>query len=189
MFIPDVISGIGLPLLKSRKVTDINWAVLKKNAPYLAGLVDGEGSFIIHINKSKKIRFTPLIRIGMTDKNTIKFVADIFGVDVQEQEMEPPRKKMFYAQVGTTKEILQIIDALREWSKTKLAQMNLLFEFILLKEYALKAKIDLEHRATYMKLVDKYIDLRKLNERGTPPDYKLMRSFLKKRVEERFSKA
>jgi hypothetical protein len=123
--------------------------------------------------------------LGMTHKETVDFVANNFGVSVDPQNFYPPKKTMFQTQINTPKEILLIIDALHNFSHTKHKQMELFKDFVSLQE-SIPYKSRLEQKEAYLKMVDMYIELRKLNERGKRPDYEAMRNLLIRKVLQEF---
>lgn len=170
-----------------KKLRDINPDSLAKHAPYLAGLLDGEGTFAIRMINNDHLLFFPMIEIGMSHEKTIEFVADIFGIDrSRKSKREKPHKDMYYIRVTTQAEIEQIAEALRPYSITRQEQIQLILEFFSLKRTFPGGKYDSKSRAILLKMVDVYIEVRKRNERGPPPDYESMRKRLKSKVEKEF---
>jgi hypothetical protein len=159
---------------------------LRNNAAYLAGLMDGEGSFFLLETGKKHLRFSPLISIGMTHQQTVKFAADIFRVGpLVKVARNRPRKDMFTIRITTEKEIKQICQELSKHSKTKLDQIMLLLEYFSLKEMQTTAAdsndISKENEIS-QKMVDGYLKLKSANERGPPPDYDGIREKLLNKI-------
>lgn len=172
-----------------RKMHDIDPSKLDENSPYIAGLIDGEGSFIIHKSEyENRVRFSPMIVLGMTHEETVKTVADHFGVSCVTRKRRKPLKHMYVFLVRTLSDIKLICETLYPHSITKRKQMELFLKFVELKNrISGRVKHDNpEHKHVYLQMVDKYIELRKLNERGPPPDYESMRERLKSKVEKEF---
>lgn len=178
-------------VIRFKRLGDIDSSLLHKNAPYLAGLIDGEGSFVIHKREHEnRVRFTPMIVLGMTHEKTVEFVADTFNVSYVRRERKPPNKDMFNLQVRTPMDIENIATALHEPSITKREQMELFLEFIPVKRSVSEIKHDdLRYRDAYLEMVEKYVELRKLNQRGKPPNYEAMQGRLKRKVEKEFKEA
>ncbi len=131
-----------------------------------------------------------MITLGMTHEKTVKFAADIFNVSHVPRKRKPPNKDMFNLQVRTPTDIEIIATALHEPSITKREQMELFLEFIPLKRSISEIKHDdSRYRDASLKMVEKYIELRKLNQRGKPPNYEAMRERLKSKVEKEFREA
>lgn len=69
-------SWVSLP----RRDTQDSLSVLPTDIAWLAGLLEGEGSFMVWKNhKPKKTYFYPTISVNMTDKDIIDRVANLFG--------------------------------------------------------------------------------------------------------------
>jgi hypothetical protein len=153
---------------------------LRKYAQYLAGLMDGEGSFMI-INRKDSLEFSPCIALTMTHKPTIEFAADIFGVDVSERLPKSKKHKIAYAAPVTTQEnCLAICSALSTYAITKREPIRLLYEF-------LELWMDLppcgQKRKEYLtKIVDKYIAIKQANHRGKKVNYETIRNRLLKQI-------
>lgn len=178
-------------VIRFKRLGDVRSSALYENAPYLAGLIDGEGSFVIHKREHKnRVRFTPMIVLGMTHEETVKFAAGIFNVSYVLQKRQPPNKEMFRFQVRTPTDIEIIATALHEPSITKREQIEVFLEFIPLERIISEIKHnDPRYRDAYLEMVEKYVELRKLNRRGKPPNYEVMQERLKKKVMKEFREA
>lgn len=131
-----------------------------------------------------------MIVLGMTHEETVKFVADTFNVSCVPRKRKPPNKGMFNLQVRTPIDVENIATALHEPSITKREQMELFLEFIPLKRSISEMEHDdSRYRDAYLEMVEKYIELRKLNQRGKPPNYEAMQGRLKRKVEKEFREA
>jgi hypothetical protein len=169
-------------LKRLRKVRDITADSLTKHAPYLAGLLDGEGTFAIRVTKMGTLLFSPMVEISMSHKETIEFVAGIFGVTWGKVKMNKPHKDMYYLRVTTQNEIRQIAKALLPYSITKHEQILLVLKFFSLKDTFPGGKYDPHSRDILLEMIDVYIELAKRNERGEPPNYDAMREKLRARL-------
>ena len=166
-----------------RKVHNITPDSLTKHAPYLAGLLDGEGTFAIRVTKRGTLLFSPMVEISMSHKGTIEFVARIFGVTRgKAKQNKPHHKDMYYLRVTTQDEIKQIAEALLPYSITKHEQIRLVLKFFSLKDTFPGGKYDSHFRDILLKMIDVCIEVAKRNERGEPPNYDAMREELRARL-------
>jgi hypothetical protein len=109
-----------------------------------------------------------MIEISMSHENTIKFVADIFGVSCAHQKTDSPRKDMHYLRITTQTEVKQIAEALCPYSITKQEQIQLILEFFRLRDTFPGGRYDSRCREILLKMTDICIELLKRNERGDP---------------------
>jgi hypothetical protein len=176
----------GKKQLKYRKVANINLTVLRNEAKYAAGLLDGEGSFILREVGKTYPRFSPLIELAMTHKKTVEFVAEVFCVTTGKVARNKPRKDAYYLRITTQKEIKQVCEELEEYSVTKRKQIQLLLDYFSLKEKLIRpiGRHILQNREILEKMIDLFIELKKLNETGEPPNYDAMKRELLARLPE-----
>ena len=163
-----------------RKIHDIKPHLLEKNAAYLAGLIDGEGTFCLRKFGSTSLRFTPLISIAMSHEPTIAFAANVFGVSygkIRRRKKISYHKDMFRLLVTTRKEIKQIAQALLPFAITKRKQIELMLSYLALEEDT-SEKQNMKSKEKTLKEIDIYIDIKKENERGPPSDYEKIRKKL-----------
>lgn len=166
-----------------RKVHDISPAPLIQHAPYLAGLLDGEGTFAIRMIERGTLLFSPMIEISMSHKETIEFVARIFGVTWgKAKQNKPHHKDMYYLRVTTQDEIKQIAIALLPHSITRHEQIELVLDFFSLKDTFPGGKYDSHCKEILLKMIDVCIELAKRNERGKPRNYRAMREKLRAKL-------
>jgi len=170
--------------LKYRKVSSINLDILTKEARYAAGLLDGEGSFVLREIGKTYPRFSPLIELAMTHKETVEFAARVFCVSTDKLIREKPNKDVYYLRITTIDEIKQVCEALLFYSITKKKQIQILLDYFSLKEKLIHPinKQILQNKEILQKMIDLFIELKKLNERGTPPDYDSMKQELLSRL-------
>jgi hypothetical protein len=170
-------------LKRFQKVRDINPDSLSKHAPYLAGLLDGEGTFSIRMIERDHLLFSLMVEISMSHKETIEFVAGIFGVTWGRRKMNKPHHKdMYYLRVTTHDEIRQIAKALLPYSITKHEQIQLVLDFFSLKDTFPGGQYDSHCTDILQKMIDVCIELLKRNERGKPPNYRAMREKLRAKL-------
>jgi len=169
-----------------RKILDIDQAQLDYNARYLAGLMDGEGSFLIiaRITEKRRVSFSPCISLKMTHEETIKFAADKFGVNYFPRKGKPGHKDIFDCRVTTKDEIRQICNALSPYSITKKEPIKWLLDYLSEAErrerLTLSQKRSLEDKGILLGIVDLHIASKKANQRGTKiVDYEARRKELK----------
>jgi hypothetical protein len=162
---------------------DINNEELEEKAPYLAGLMDGEGTYTLRpITRGKHLNFSALICLSMTDEKTVKFAANVFGVTYAKKVKKRPYKDYYFLRVTTKYEIKQIANALLRHSITKADQIELLLSFYLLEYILPEDFTDPSYQNIMEKIIDLYILLKKSHERGSPPDYEALRETLKQKI-------
>jgi hypothetical protein len=169
-----------------KKIHDIVDTDLEKNARYLAGLMDGEGTFsiIARITGKQNVSFSPCISLKMTHKETVEFAADIFGVNIFMRKGKPGHKDTYDFRVTTKIEAQKICNALSPFSKTKMKPIDLLSNFLLLSDEKDLLKhsqpLSSEVKKISLAMVDLHISSKKANQRGTEIiDYEAMRKELK----------
>jgi len=163
--------------VRFKKVGEIDPDILQQNSQYIAGLMDGEGSFSI-ISNPKRLYFRPLLALAMNHEETIKFVADKFGVDSKpilrkrkshvEGEAGTTAKTTYVTRVFVEDDIVKVLTTLLPSLITKKRQAQLILEFIRTKQQfsGTKARRDL-----LLKLGEIYVQVRRLNPKGRRFDY------------------
>jgi len=125
----------------------------QNNDAYLAGLIDGEGTITIGLEKrDKKNAYRPIIAITSTSgdfikgvQNSIPFKTHLYSYDKTKYNPNWSREYKLYI---STKEMLPFIDSIEKYVLLKATQLKLLKEFILTRDSNI------------------YYILRKLNQRG-----------------------
>lgn len=176
---------IGSKKVLLKKIDDVNPARLTYYAEYLAGLLDGEASFSLFARKRKhNVTFSACIALGMTHEETIKFVAHVFGVNHKHyKSKKKPHKDVFCLRVTTKFEVEQICLELENRSRTKKHQIKLLREYFELcedKKSLHRIRDKKERKDITLEMIDVFIELKKANQRGIPPDYEATRQKYKK---------
>lgn len=151
-----------------QKKKDVDKAMPPDRIPYIAGLLDGEGTFSIVQTTKNPPDFTALIRLQMTHEETVRRFADMCGVGSLPNLSARGKSPAYYATIGTQDDVEELLNMLKEWLITKRRHADLILEFISLKkelgnitsmrEPSTEKKIRLRAR-----IVDVYIELRKLN--------------------------
>jgi len=132
---------------------------LGKDAPYIAGLIDGEGGIAININhRTPGIDFVASVILGMTHKETIKRMAEVIGTKMSYEKRKLPAKPLYKVRIFKQADIEQILLELIPYLITKRRQAELVLEFIKLKRQG-DAK-------TLKKQFNIYLQIRKLNPRS-----------------------
>lgn len=144
---------------------------------YIAGLIDGEGSFIVGRSKGKaamKDRINPIykpqIRIGMISKDAINYIRDNFpGIGYMYEEGvrkdRPSNRPMFRWEVNKREDVIKIIDSLSPYLLVKLENAKLLKEFCLAYTLPKRRGIPIES-SELQKREDFYQKMKKLNGSG-----------------------
>ena len=144
----------------------------------------GRHRTVFLLEKKRTVNFSSCITLGMTHKETINHVADIFGVSFDHYKgKKKPHKDVYCLRVTTKQEVKQICRELETRSITKKQQIKFLLEYFELYEYkkSLHRTREKEQRKdTTLEMIDVYIEMKKLNQRGIPPDYEAIRQKYKK---------
>ena len=149
--------------MRPRKTGEIDKAMLTRHAPYIAGLLDGEGTFTIRWNKRARFpSFQPLIMVSMTNEEVISFLAEKLQVDYT-RKVRKGHRAYYVLRITTKDEIVMILKALSPWLIVKKEHARIILEFIALKE-----KEGLTRREIVCKRVKLYLRIRQLNPKGQP---------------------
>lgn len=107
---------------------------------YVAGLIDGEGTFCISKSSYKRVSknpaYTPYIRVGMTSKMAIELIRDITGMGTITYDNRDQRSGFGYKQKGfwlwsvsTVKKIPEFLDLILPYIRLKKPQALLMKEY------------------------------------------------------------
>lgn len=105
---------------------------------YLAGLIDGEGSFVIQktavekISKScnsKSPRYLAYFCIGMVDKAPLDLIRDIIGCGKVYEERVPNRRSIWRIRFGGRLKLMPFIKELLPYLIVKKKQAELMLDF------------------------------------------------------------
>jgi len=169
------------PTRRFRKIGEIDKDTLAHYAPYIAGLLDGEGTFTIHWNKGVRCpSFSPLIMISMTNEEAISLLAEKLRVSYN-TKVRKDRRTNYVMRITTRHEIVMILEALKRWLIVKREHAQIILEFIALKE-----RKELPRKEIMSKQAELYLRIRQLNPKGRPFDPDELRSALKERIENYF---
>jgi hypothetical protein len=155
-----------------------------KRAAYIAGLFDGEGSYLIsRRKKAKKLNgernegygYTPVISIDMTDFDTLNMVAhylDDFGIKYAKASFKSPNprhKSRMIIRVSNFQWVELFICLVKDYAITKPKQMALILNFIESRRSrgATKRGRRIPFSEDEQKL---YWDVKELNRKGVRPD-------------------
>ena len=146
-----------------QKIGEIDKNTLAHYAPYIAGLLDGEGTFTIRWNRGTRFpSFYPFIMVSMTNEEVIRFLAKTLQVDFT-RKVRNNRRTYYVLRITTKHEIVMILEALKPWLIVKKEHAQIILEFIALKE-----KEELTHKEIVSKRAELYLKIRKLNLKGRP---------------------
>lgn len=73
--------------------------ISREDAVWLAGLLEGEGTFDLHRRKY------PRVRVGMSDRDVVGRAATLMGAQVRLSLKPYPNSAMFHAEVSGTKAV------------------------------------------------------------------------------------
>lgn len=152
--------------------------VTQMDFSYLAGFMDGEGSFsIVRQKRSESLsgfRYSAYCEVGNTNLDVIEWVCNKFDARIRSQRHREPRYKVLYVAYFRPNLLRKILPNLIPLLKIKPRQATLVLELL---EYN-------EERSSYSFNKDQikhelWLKLRKLNERGLKngelPEFKELR--------------
>lgn len=162
-----------------RKIREIDTDILKRNSQYIAGLMDGEGAFMIKFSAGKKRPyFRPLLALAMNHKETIKFVKDKFGVTYAPisrklkshvgGEEKVIVKTTYRTLVLVEDDIKKVLTTLLPSLITKKRHAELILKFIRMKQDFSGTKEAL--RDLLLKQAEIYTEVKRLQTKGPPFD-------------------
>lgn len=105
---------------------------------YLAGLIDGEGSFIIQktsvekihkSSRSKTPKYLAYFCIGMVDKAPLDLIRDTIGMGKVYEECVPDRRSIFRIRFGGRVTLIPFVKELLPYLIVKKRQAELLLDF------------------------------------------------------------
>lgn len=145
---------------------------------YLAGLIDGEGSFVIlktetekiaKFSRSKSPRYLGYFSIGMVDKSPLEVIRDVIGKGKVYEERVPNRRSIWRIRFGGRITLIPFIKALLPYLIVKKRQAELLLDFCEnwvtpgKKEHGFREKVSDEE---LQRREEAYQKMRKLNAVG-----------------------
>ena len=110
----------------------INLSVREVKA-YLAGLMDGEGSFMIRKrNAPNRTQYMPAVSIAMTDRDGIDLISSIYGGAIHITTLSPGHNAQPYYnwRVDSKNKIVNILSDILPYLRVKRTQAVLLLEYI-----------------------------------------------------------
>jgi hypothetical protein len=145
-----------------KQIRDINRNQLHYYSGYIAGLVDGEGSLMIHWNKGQPhFNFSCFMVIGMTHEGVIKWLAEILGVTYEKVKMTRKNWKQIYrVRLHTQDNMEKFLKELLPWLKVKKEQAEVILKFLNLEPEG-------NMRDYAKKRAELYLRIRELNKRGS----------------------
>lgn len=101
---------------------------------YLAGLYDGEGCFMIALSEGNGgTKYSAQIRLAMTDKDTIDWVAQQFGRTSERhglsQKVSGKAKPMYRIVLQNIEAMMSFIEQVRPFLRVKARAADLVYEF------------------------------------------------------------
>ena len=175
--------------IRFRYLEDVDKAMPRGWIPYIAGLLDGEGTFSIVKTGKNPSSFQAHIRLQMTHEETVKRFAAMCGVSYLPNPSARGKTPAYYAMIGTQDDVEKLLNMLKKWLITKRRHADLILEFISLKK-KLEDITNMHGPSTeknMLRMVDIYVELRKLNPKDpqrSRVDYDKLRETLRKQVAE-----
>lgn len=172
--------------IKFRKLGSIDLKTLTDKAPYLAGLLDGEGCFVLREVGKTYPRFTPIIELAMTHEDTVKWSAQVCNVTKAKAVRDKPHKDVHYTRIYKQDDVRLVCKAILPYMITKRKQVKLFLEYFSLKQkliYPVNRNISI-NKPIIDEMISVFIEIKKANERGKTPDYDAMRRRLLERISE-----
>lgn len=166
--------------VRFKKVREIDPDILRQNSQYIAGLMDGEGAFMIKFTAGKKRPyFQPLLVLSMNHEETVRFVADKFGVTYAPisrkrkshvgGEEKVTVKTTYRTLVLVEDDIKRVLTTLLPSLITKKKQAELILEFIRMKQDFSGTRV--AYKDLLLKQAEIYTDVGRLQTKGPHSDY------------------
>jgi len=145
---------------------------------YLAGLIDGEGSFVIQktsvekiakSSRSKTPKYLAYFCIGMVDKAPLDLIRDTIGMGKVYEERVPERRSIWRIRFGGRVTLIPFVKQLLPYLIVKRPQAELLLEFCEKWETPGKKEHGYRDRVSEKELQrreEAYLKMRKLNAVG-----------------------
>jgi len=163
------------------KIGEIDKSTLAHYAPYIAGLLDGEGTFTLRWNRGARCpSFYPSIMVSMTHEGVIRLLAKAFQVSYT-TKVRSGRRAYHLLRITTKHEMVMILEALRRWLIVKKEHAQIILEFLALKE-----REELTPKEIVSKQAELYLRIRQLNPKGQPFNPEELRRALEDRIENYF---
>lgn len=99
---------------------------------YIAGFLDGEGSFIITYQGESKRRLRPMISVANTSREILEWIKELFGGFISANNgsiCKPRGRTIYYYSLGSRKACLEVLQLVIPYLKVKKKQAILLIEF------------------------------------------------------------
>jgi hypothetical protein len=129
---------------------------------YLAGIFDGEGSFVLNRKKGRVYGFAPNVLITNTSKELMEWISKTLGVPYSEVNIGKGRKnwkKAYRISIQRILDIKAFLEQIVPYLKAKERQAKLLLEFC-------TYQIERKWRETPLRIEEIYRELRILNHKG-----------------------
>jgi hypothetical protein len=168
-------------IIREQKIGEIDKGMLDIYAPYIAGLLDGEGTFTIRWNRrSRRPSFSPLIMVQMTHEGVISFLGKTLQVTYT-TKVRKSRRTYYVLRITTKHEMVMMLIALSPWLIVKKEHAQIILEFIAMKE-----RKELTRKEIMSKRAKLYLRIRQLNLKGRPFDPDELSSVLEDSIENYF---
>jgi hypothetical protein len=165
-----------------KKVGEIDLDVLNRHVPYIAGFLDGEGTFTICWNKrARSPSFRPLISVSHTNEEVIQLLKKTLQVTYTPKMGKKGHRPYYLLRVTTKNEIITILEALKSSLIVKKEHAQIILDFMALKE-----KREFTRKEIAFKKAELYLRIRQLNPKGKPFDLEELRRALEERIEDYF---
>jgi len=132
---------------------------------YLAGIIDGEGSFCIGQDSRHKKSFNPRLQISNTDQNLINWLSTNFkGLIYSYTSLKNPHWKKRFQWIAQKKEILDICIKIYPYLVIKKEHAQIMIEFR--QTYnQWRGRGNPVDETLHLKRIDLMLSLKKLNQR------------------------
>ena len=145
---------------------------------YLAGLIDGEGSFVIQktnvekiakSSRSKTPKYLAYFCIGMVDKEPLDLIRDTIGMGKVYEERVPDRRSIWRIRFAGRLTLIPFVEQLLPYLRVKKERAELILDFC--KNWETPGKKEHGYRACVsdqelQRREEAYLKMRKLNAVG-----------------------
>lgn len=95
---------------------------------YLAGIVDGEGSFVLHYH-ARRSKYSSQLQIGNTDLRLLQWIVSNFGGSVYPEHRESPRHKPIWRWISHSESLTDLIESILPYLIVKRSQAELILAY------------------------------------------------------------
>lgn len=136
----------------------------KLTLEYIAGYMDGEGTFAIVKSTDKKgfKRFSPRVSVGSTDLEILEDISELLGCGYIYRTKSGTNKQFYSLEFGKRKNVMKVCCVLIPYLRQKLLQAEILISFCNRRENKLLATKNNRYSTYEKQDEDDYLKIKEL---------------------------